>query len=158
MNDILTIIFLTFLPLLELRASIPYGLFSTNLSWITVFITAVLANIALGPLLYLFLDKFVDIFLHVKVIDKYYQKIVIQAQKKVSKYIEKYGLIGLAIFIGIPLPGSGVYSAALGAYFLGFKFKDFFWATVIGVLIAGVIVLAVCTLGNGAWDIFVKKV
>ncbi|MEK6969989.1 MAG: small multi-drug export protein [Nanoarchaeota archaeon] len=158
MNDILTIIGLTFLPLLELRASIPYGLFNTDLSWVTVFIVAVLANIALGPLLYLFLDRFVHIFLHVKIINKYYQKIIIQAQKKVSKYIEKYGIIGLAIFIGVPLPGSGVYSAALGAYFLGFKFKDFFWATIIGVLIAGVIVLAVCTLGNGAWDIFVKKV
>jgi len=41
---------------------------------------------------------------------------------------------------------------------LGFRKRDFFLAAVIGVLIAGIIVLLVSLLGNGAWDIFVKSV
>ena len=60
-----------------------------------------------------------------------------KTQDKVYKYVEKYGVLGLAVFIGIPLPGSGVYSGALGAYLLGFRFRDFMRGAVIGVLIAG---------------------
>ena len=62
------------------------------------------------------------------------------------------------MFIGVPLPGSGVYSGALAAYLLGFRKRDFFLAAVIGVLIAGTIVLLVSLLGNGAWNIFLKNV
>lgn len=156
--DVLILIGLTLLPFLELRASIPYGVFNTDLSLLTVFLICVITNILLAPLLYLFLDKFIHIFLKVKVIDKYYQKIVIRTQRRVHKYVEKYGILGLAIFIGIPLPGSGVYSGALGSYLLGFKFKDFFKAAIIGVLIAGTVVLLISVMGNSAFDFLIKKV
>ncbi len=158
MNDILTLIILTLMPLLELRASIPYGLFKTDLPVSAVFAIAVLANIVLGPILFFFFNYLVQFFLKVSFIDRVYQKLVVRTQHKVQKYVEKYGVLGLAIFIGIPLPGSGVYTGALGAYLLGFQFKDFLKATILGVLIAGVIVLLVSLAGNGAWAIFVKKV
>jgi len=158
MSEILTLIGLTLLPFLELRASIPYGVFGTDLSLLTIFLVCVITNIILAPLLYLFLHNLVHIFLKVKVIDRCYQKTVIKTQRKVHKYVEKYGILGLAIFIGIPLPGSGVYSGALGAYLLGFRFRDFLKAAIIGVLIAGVVVLLVSTAGNGAWNLFIKQV
>jgi uncharacterized membrane protein len=158
MEEILILIGLTLLPFLELRASIPYGVFSTDLSLLTIFMICVITNILLAPLIYLFLNYLMEIFLRVRFVKKFYDKTVIRAQKRVHKYVEKYGLLGLAFFIGIPLPGSGVYSGALGAYVLGFKFKDFFKAAIIGVCIAGVVVLLVSTLGNGAWSIFVKNV
>lgn len=158
MSEILELIVLTLLPFLELRASIPYGVFKTSISLLWVFVICVGVNILLAPLLYLFLDKAVHIFLRIKMIDKCYQKVVIRAQKKVHPYVEKYGILGLAIFIGIPLPGSGVYSGALGAYLLGFKFKDFFKAAVIGVVIAGVIVLLISTAGNSIFQVLIKRV
>lgn len=79
-------------------------------------------------------------------------------QQAIQVYIQKYGIMGLALFIGIPLPGSGVYSAALGAYVLGFKFKDYLVATILGVLIAGIIVMLVSTAGNEAWMFLIKRV
>lgn len=158
MSEVLELIILTFLPFLELRASIPYGVFKTSISLLWVFVICVGVNILLAPLLYFFLDRVVHIFLRVGWIDKCYQRIVIKTQKKVHPYVEKYGILGLAIFIGIPLPGSGVYSGALGAYLLGFKFKDFFKAAVIGVLIAGVIVLLISTAGNSVFQFLIKKV
>ena len=125
MNDILTIIGITFIPFLELRASIPYGLFQTDLSALSVFSIAVISNILLGVILYWFLNNLVHIFLRNEFINKIYQRKVIKLQQHIQKYVTRYGLLGLAIFIGVPLPGSGVYSAALGAYVLGFKFKDY---------------------------------
>lgn len=157
MSPIITLIILTFLPFLELRASIPYGLFQTDLSWFSVFLICVLANIALAPLLYFFLDKIIRLFLKVRLVEKYYQKTIAKAQTKVKRYVDKYGIWGLAVFIGIPLPGTGVYTAALGAYFLGFKFKDFFKAAIIGVLIAGTIVMLISISGNSLFSFLIKK-
>jgi uncharacterized membrane protein len=158
MNEILNLIWITLLPFLELRASIPYGVFQTEFSLLTIFLVCVITNIILAPIVYFFLDNVVHIFLKVKFINRIYQKLVTRTQRKVHKYVEKYGVLGLALFIGVPLPGSGVYSGALAAYLLGFRKRDFFMAAVIGVLIAGVIVLLISTAGNTAWSILIKKV
>ncbi|MBU0459876.1 MAG: small multi-drug export protein [Nanoarchaeota archaeon] len=158
MSAILELIALTLLPFLELRASIPYGVFNTNLSLTAIFFICVLTNILLAPLIYFFLNNIIYLFLKINFINKLYQKTVSRVQRKAHKYVEKYGILGLAIFIGVPLPGSGVYSGALAAYILGFKFKDFFKAAVIGVLIAGVIVLLVSTAGESALSFMIKKI
>ena len=60
------------------------------------------------------------------------------------------------MFIGIPLPGSGVYSGALGSYLIGLKYKKFIIANIVGVVIAGIIVTLVVLSGNGIFSLFVK--
>ena len=156
LNPIIAIVLLTFLPLLELRASIPYGIFGTELHFMLVFFVAVVSNIILAPLVYLFLDKIIYLFLKIKVINRCYQVYVEKTQKKIQKYVDKYGEIGLAVFIGIPLPGSGVYSGALAAYLIGMDYKKFIKATIIGVLMAGIIVTIVSLAGGEAFRIFIK--
>lgn len=158
MNDILELIILTLLPVLELRASIPYGILNTNLPILSIFFICVITNILLGVILYWFLHHLIHFFLRFKIIKRLYQKTITKAQEKVKRYVQKYGVFGLAIFIGIPLPGSGVYTAALGAYLLGFKFKEFLIAAILGVLIAGGIVLIITTAGNTAFDVFIKRI
>lgn len=158
MHDILELVWLTLLPFLELRASIPYGILIKDMNLALVFFVCVLTNILLAPVVYVFLDRFIHIFLYFKPIDRVYQKYVEKTQKKINKYIEKYGWLGVAIFIGIPLPGSGVYSGALGSYVLGLSFKRFILAAIIGVLIAGIIVTTVTFLGLNGLNIFIKLI
>lgn len=156
LNSILIIILWTLTPALELRASIPIGIFQYGMSWQLAFAVAVIANILLAPLVYFFLDKIIHVFLRIKWIDRIYSKYVEKTQKKISPYVEKYGEIGLAVFIGIPLPGSGVYTAMLAAYLLGMGYKRSFIAAVIGVLIAGTIVTLISVTGAEAWSFFIK--
>ena len=158
MQEIIEIILLTLTPFLELRASIPYGIIIQQMDAFFVFLLCVITNILLAPVLYVFLDKFVHIFFYFKPIEKLYHKHVEITQKKIHKYIEKYGWVGVAIFIGIPLPGSGVYSGALGSYVLGLSFKKFMLAAAVGVLIAGIIVTIISVLGVNGLDIFIKLV
>lgn len=158
MSDLIELILITFLPFLELRASIPYGIFNTNFTVAQVFFICAIANIALAPILYLFVNYVMHIFLKIKFIDKIYQKLVARTQRRVHPYVEKYGVLGLALFIGVPLPGSGVYSGALGAYLLGFKFRDYLIAAIIGVLIAGLVVMLVSVTGNGALSFMIKRI
>ena len=149
---LLILILVTFIPFLELRASIPLGILNSKvnlpfglilqgfgLNWILVSFICVATNIVLGPIVYLFLDNFVHYFLKFKIFANYYHKKVEKTQEKIKFYIDKYGLLGISLFIGIPIPGTGTYSAALGSYFLGLSYKKFVLANILGTIIAGII-------------------
>jgi uncharacterized membrane protein len=146
------IIALTFSPGLELRASIPYALLILNLDLFIIPIILLL-NIILGEIVFYFLNTLLPLFLKIKIFEKFYNKYVGKVQRKARRYVEKYGVFGLAIFIGIPLPGSGVYSGALAAFIFGFKKKDFSKANILGVLIAGTIVTLTILSGSGIFNL-----
>ena len=56
-----------------------------------------------------------------------------------SETIQKYEFIGLMLFVGIPLPGTGAWTGALIASLLNIKIKKAFPAVICGVCIATVI-------------------
>ncbi|MBU4201679.1 MAG: small multi-drug export protein [Candidatus Altiarchaeales archaeon] len=156
MDEILNIVWITFLPFLELRASIPYGILKANLNWALVFLVCVVTNIILGAVLYPLIDTIIRIFTRIGFIDNLYRRYVRRTQKRIDMYVKKYGYLGVAIFIGIPLPGSGVYSGALAAHLIGLDYKKFIIADIIGVLIAGIIVTIVSLTGVETFDFFIK--
>ncbi len=141
-HNFFELVLLTLTPAFELRASIPYGILGPGLNWPEVFAIVVVVNILLGLVLFLLLDRLVKLFTRIQFIKDIYMRIVARTQRKVQPYMEKYGTIGLGLFIGIPLPGSGVWTGALAAYLLGLRFKKFLIADIIGVLIAATIVTA----------------
>ncbi|MGB2706470.1 MAG: small multi-drug export protein [Candidatus Omnitrophota bacterium] len=163
---ILLLALVTFIPGLELRASIPLGILGGKieffnftlqgfgLDWASVFLICVISNIILGPLVYAFLDRFVHHFLRFRLFAKYYRGKVEKTQNKIKPYVEKYGLFGVALFIGIPLPGSGSYTGALGAYLLGLDYKKFIIANTAGVFIAGILVTAATLTGRKLFNLF----
>ena len=142
-HNILYIILLTLIPTLELRASIPYGILIARLPVLEVFAIAVIVNVLLGLVLFVLLDSLVKFFTRFQLINDIYEKIVSRTQRKVEPYVERFGTLGVALFIAVPLPGSGVWTGALAAYLLGLKFRKFALANIVGVLIAGVVVTAI---------------
>ena len=156
--SILIIFLITLIPTLELRASIPYGILVSNVGWGLAIFVAVISNILLAFLAWFIVSYVIQYFLKIKFIRDLYTKMVIRSQRKLKPYVDSYGVMGLALFIGIPLPGSGVYTGALGSYLLGFKFKDYFKASIVGVLIAATIVSLVVLSGNGALQFLIKSI
>ncbi len=146
---ILALIFITLIPLLELRASIPYGILVLKMQWWWVFVICVIANILIGPLLYLLMDLFLKLLLKMRWFATLWTKMVERPRRKIHESVERWGEFGVAVFIGIPLPGTGVYSGAIGSYLLGLSHKKFFYATVLGVLMAAIIVTLVVLAGSG---------
>jgi len=153
LEKIILLILLTFVPIFELRWSIPIGLYSGSvnvpflgamqgfgLDPLFVFFVCVSANAILSVLVYFFLHNIIQFFLCFELINSFYQRIIIRTQKKAKPLIEKYGLLGLALFIAVPLPGSGTWTGTLAGYLLGFDMKKIFVANLIGVIIAGLIV------------------
>ncbi|MBU1975322.1 MAG: small multi-drug export protein [Nanoarchaeota archaeon] len=152
------IVLLTFVPGLELRFSIPYGIVVLGTEyWPLVFLVGVVANIVLGIVLYAFFHHLITLIQKIDFVHKIYKKHLAKAERKIQKGVVKYGIISLGLFIAIPLPGTGSYSGALVANLLGMRRRDFFWANAMGVTIAGIVVTLIMLSGNQAFDFFVLR-
>lgn len=154
---------ITFIPALELRASIPWGVFlmKGQLSWLTVALICTVANIVLGWLVFLVLGPVFTFIRRWEWFARHVWPILERTQHKLNPYVEKYGEMGVAVFIGVPLPGTGVYTGAFGAYLLGLDRRKFAAANVLGVLIAAVAVTVLCLLilhGKVAMDSWIARV
>ena len=141
---------ITFIPALELRASIPFGIFVSKCSWPYVVFQCTVANILVGILYFVFLDKFVHLFLRWKRFARAYEYYAASTQRRIHSSVERWGWLGLAVFIGVPLPGTGAYSGALAGYLVGMSYKKFLIANALGVIMAAAAVTAACLSAWGA--------
>ncbi|MFA6217104.1 MAG: small multi-drug export protein [Candidatus Omnitrophota bacterium] len=137
------------LPISELRGAIPLGL-SLGMPLYKAFWLSVLGNISfIAPALFLFepLSRKLMRF-------KWYTRFFAWIEKRTMKNsdsIQKYEAIGLAIFVGIPLPMTGAWSGVIAASLFKIKFRYAFISIVAGVIAAGIIVSVLCALGIMSW-------
>jgi len=144
------LVVITLIPALELRASIPWGILGNEkwgitpgiMSWPVVVLICAAANIALGFAVFWLLAPVMHWLERFHWFRRRAEPFMLHAQNRIRPYVEKYGELGIAIFIGIPLPGSGVYTGALGAFLLGLNRRKFAVANIIGVGIAAALVAA----------------
>jgi len=61
--------------------------------------------------------------------------------RRKGRLISRYGAIGLIILVAIPLPATGAWTGAIAAFLFGIPPRRAFPLIVVGVLIAGVVVL-----------------
>ncbi len=166
MRNILILFGITMIPAFELRASIPYGVLSGSiqlpfdiavqgmgLSWPWVFMVCVISNIILGTVLYPFIDIIVRTLERIPLVGRFWKGMVERTQRRIHPYVERWGTLGVALFIAVPLPGSGSYSGALGAYLLGMSYRRFLLANAVGVTLAGAAVTLVTVTGRGIFQL-----
>ena len=133
----LIVFLVSMVPLLELRGSIlAAGLM--KMSFFPSYIAAVLGNMLPIPFILLFIEK---IFAWMKK-SKRFHKIPDWLEKKAlskSAQIEKYGYLGLFLFVAIPLPGTGAWTGSLVAAVLRMRIWQAFLVITVGVLVSGFI-------------------
>ncbi len=131
-------------PIGEVRLSIPVGVFAYHLHPMTVLLISIAGNFL--PVLFILLlaDKF-HAWVSKKsgVLASGWVKALNRAQEKFAGDYKKYGLIGLMIFIGIPLPGTGAYTGALAAFVFGIPFKNSWPYVLAGIAISGILTLLI---------------
>lgn len=159
-KEFFILIFISLLPLVELRLAIPIGILSGSvilpfnivisgfsMSPLLVFLIVTITNILLGIFLFN-LFTHLDLFLRKSRVSEKYYKFLDKNRRRVKKYVDKYGLLGLILFISIPLPGSGVYSGMIGAFAIGMEKEKVYLANVIGVIISATIVTFITLIGS----------
>ena len=84
------------------------------------------------------------------VIGKFFTWCLDKGHKGGKKLQEKAGkglFVALLLFVGIPVPGTGAWTGTLAASILDMDFKSTVAAVMLGVLLAGVIMMVVSMAG-----------
>ena len=144
----LIIFIISLLPILELRG----GLIAASLlglEELPSFIICFLGNILPIPFILWLITPIFDRLKKTKKLSKFVEKLENKALSK-KEQIEKYQYWGLMLFVGIPLPGTGAWTGCLIAALLGMDKKKAMLFSILGVIMAGIImmVLSFGILGN----------
>ena len=140
--DLAVLAMISAMPVVELRGAVPVGVWM-GLPITTVLPVCVLGNMApIIPLLFLLRnDKLKELM----------SPILTRAEKKSASLgvgsIQKQWA-SLAAFVGIPLPGTGAWTGAMGAFLLGMPTAVALSSIFTGVVSAGVIMTAITLAGK----------
>ena len=143
------VFFISMVPLIELRGAIPYSQF-LGMPIVQSYIVAIIGNMIPVPFIYLFARKVLEGGKDKPVIGKFFTFCLEKGEKGGKKLTAKAGrgtFVALMLFVGIPLPGTGAWTGTLAASILDMDFKSTITAVMLGVLIAGVIMMTASALG-----------
>ena len=140
-GGIIIVFIISMLPILELRG----GLLAAPLLGVDPFaayVVAIIGNLLPIPFILLFIKRIINWLRKSKV--KFLNKFAKSLEKKVNKNrekIEKYGYLGLILFVGVPLPGTGAWTGCLLAAVLDMDRKKSFVCIACGILMASIIMM-----------------
>ena len=142
----LIVLIVSALPVAELRGSLPLAVKIFHMAWYQSFLLSVAGNMIPVPFLLLFLDSLAGLVSRANS-GKRFMEWVYARTRRQTGFIDKYGHIGLIVFVAIPLPGTGAWTASVAAHLLGMKFKHALLDITLGVVGAGAIVTALVLSG-----------
>ena len=144
----LTVLLTAMTPVGELRAALPLALIGYKMNLAVAYGLSVLGNII--PVFFLLLfwrymagycrKKF-------KICDRFLCWLFERTRRKFAVKYERWGKLALVLFVAIPLPITGAWTASLAAWLFGFKYGESVLLIFSGVCLAGVIV-SLITLGG----------
>ena len=136
-------------PLIELRGAIPVAVgMELGLPEWLVLIVAIIGNVIPVPIIYLFARKFLDWGANRKwkPLKNFCNFCLKKGEKAGEKLLSKAKsgvYFALFLFVAVPIPGTGAWTGTLAASILNLDFKKTTLAIIAGVLVAGLIMLAV---------------
>lgn len=136
-------------PLIELRGAIPIAQ-GMGLPIVTSYLVCIIGNMIPVPFIYLFARKVLEWGADKPVTGKFFSFCLEKGQKGGRKLTEKAGrglFLALLLFVGIPLPGTGAWTGTLAASILDMDFVPTIIAVMLGVLLAGVIMMTASVVG-----------
>lgn len=152
------VFFLGAFPIYEVRGAIPAGL-GFGFSLTKTLTLSILGNfLPVIPVLYFLVAVSTWLRKRFKFWDKFFDWLFARTRRH-SESVEKYGWIGLAIFVGVPLPMTGAWSGVAAAFIFGIPFWRAVFAITLGIFMAAAIVTGVCLgflKGLAIFSLFVK--
>ena len=142
MTKYLLVIFVSMLPLIELRGAVPIAI-GQGIDPVTALIVCTISNMVPVPIIYFFARKFLLWGSKQRLIGDICTFFVEKGERAGQKLVKKTGrgglFMALLLFVGIPVPGTGAWTGTLAASFLNMGFKSSVAAVSLGVLLAGII-------------------
>ncbi|MCI7323546.1 MAG: small multi-drug export protein [Lachnospiraceae bacterium] len=149
LKDYLWIFLISMVPLIELRGAIPVSQIR-GLPIVPSYVISIIGNMLPVPIIYLFARKVLMWGADKPVIGKFFSWCLEKGEKGGKKLQAKAGrglFLALLLFVGIPVPGTGAWTGTLAASILDMDFKSTTAAVMLGVLLAGVIMMVLSLAG-----------
>ena len=146
----LWIFLIAMVPMVELRGSIIFAV-GWDLDYFTALTVSAIGNMLPVPFIYLFARKVLVWGSTKPYIGPVFGKILDKGEKAGQKMVAKASrgglFVALLLFVGIPLPGTGAWTGTLAASLLNMGWKSTTGAVSLGVVLAGIIMAIVSTMG-----------
>ena len=138
LGEELYVLLCAMLPVIELRGASPLGA-ALGLHPVLNYILSVVGNLLPVPFILLFVRR---ALLWLGSFERFAPAVAwLERRAEAGRgKVEKFAVMGLAIFVAIPLPGTGAWTGALVAALAGMRFPKALISIVVGVLAAGVVV------------------
>ncbi|SES84026.1 Uncharacterized membrane protein [Natronincola peptidivorans] len=125
------------MPLVELRGAIPIGV-SLGMHPLHATLLGIIGSLIPVPFLLILIEPVFSYLKRTKLFYKFTERTIRRTLKN-SEKIRKYSIVGLILFVAIPLPTTGIWSGCLAAILFNIPFRYAFPAIAVGATIAGVI-------------------
>ena len=137
LNKDVTLFIISMIPILELRGGI-VAASVLGVPYFRALAICIIGNVIPIPFILPFINKIFEWLKSFKLTRVIVEKMEYRAMSK-SDTIKKYEFLGLLLFVGIPLPGTGAWTGALVAALLRVKLKKAVPAVFLGILLASAI-------------------
>ncbi|MBR3263917.1 small multi-drug export protein [Candidatus Saccharibacteria bacterium] len=143
----LLVLLVSMVPIIELRGAIPIGV-GLGVPEPLALLLAIIGNMIPVPFIYKFSRKLLTLGEASKIswLHKFCSWCLKKGERAGAKLQKKAGdniFLALFLFVGIPLPGTGVWTGTLAASLLDLDYRKTVKAIICGVLLAGAIILAI---------------
>ncbi len=150
--DYLKVLLLSATPVFEIRGGFPLGIILGMSRW-EALLVSILGNIAIIIPLLIILSKLEKFILKTKGFNNLYMRMVNKARRKAESF-QKYGKYALLLFVAIPLPTTGAWTACVAAHMFGIPMRDSFMIISLGVVICGFMLLSAKLITISGYNIF----
>ena len=145
-GEFLLTMLVSMIPVVELRFGIPFGHATLGLPVWAAFIAAVIGNLIPVPFIIVYIRR---IFQWMRDKLPSLNRVVDALERKAhlkGRRVNKYKYLGLALFVAIPLPGTGAWTGSLAAAFLDMPLRKAIPSVIAGVAAAGM-AISILTYG-----------
>jgi uncharacterized membrane protein len=138
---------LTLTPWVELRGAVPWAVQQGDRIYLPI--------ILITNILVFFPVYFITEWVYERIPEgSWLHRKLESIRQKAHPKVEKYGVFGLALFVGLPVPGTGAYSGSLASWLLDMEWHRALLGVALGVLLAFGIVWAISEAGVRAFGLF----
>ena len=155
--DYIKLMLLSMVPVIELRGAIPLGI-AMDLNPVYVYISCLIGSSLVSIPVVLIFRQVIDFFRH----RKYFNIVIRWVDAKIesrAKKLKAASILGLIVFVGVPLPTTGSWSGSALASILKMRIKDALLGVFIGNAIAGAVMLGVSLhLSEGSMEVIMSSI
>ena len=140
-GEFLWTVLVSMVPVVELRGGIPFGVAAGLPVW-AAYLAAMIGNMLPVPFILAYIQRiFQWMRSRLPRLDHLVDRLEDKAHLKGEK-VSRYKYLGLAIFVAVPLPGTGAWTGGLAAAFLDMPLKRALPSIFLGVAVAGFLISA----------------